>query len=220
MGRTLDAILAALAPPLCGVCARPASPSRALCERCEGELRSGRSRGLELAGTDGAWAARPYCGTARGLVAALKFSGRLALAEAGAKLIAAEAPEGLLDGALVPVPAAPWRRRWRGFDPAEEIATALARHSGLTLAGCLARAGGRRQVGRSRAERLADPPHVRAAGPVPARAVLVDDVVTTGATLSACAVALRRAGSIRVVALTLAATPGQSFALVKGSQAA
>jgi predicted amidophosphoribosyltransferase len=156
-------------------------------------------------GSDGAWAAAPYEGAARKLVAALKFSGRLRLAELAAELIAAGAPPALLDGSLVPVPAASWRRRRRGFDPAERIALSLARRTGLALAPCLERSNGPRQVGRGRAARLADPPRVRAAGPVPVRAILVDDVATTGATLRACAGALRSAGSERVVALSFAA---------------
>jgi predicted amidophosphoribosyltransferase len=74
----------------------------------------------------------------------------------------------------------------------------------LPLADCLRRSGGRRQVGRRRADRLADPPRVRTAGKGPAAALLVDDVWTTGATLAACAAALREAGTNRVIALALA----------------
>jgi predicted amidophosphoribosyltransferase len=107
-------------------------------------------------------------------------------------------------GPVVPVPAGPWRRRWRGFDPAEEIAAALARRADLPLTPCLGRSSGRRQVGRRRSERLTDPPLVHALAPVPAVALLVDDVWTTGATLAACAAALRAAGCDRIVALALA----------------
>src|SRR5262249_62140060 len=107
-------------------------------------------------------------------------------------------------GAAVPVPPARWRWRWRGFDPAEELALALAEEIDIPVRRCLRRAGGRRQVGRRRTERLSDPPSVWAVRDAPRRALLVDDVWTTGATLSACAGALREAGSGRIVALTLA----------------
>ncbi len=67
-----------------------------------------------------------------------------------------------------------------------------------------------RQVGRGRAGRLAGPAgSVGVRGPVPARAVLVDDVVTTGATLAACVGALRGAGCDEVTALVFARTLGR-----------
>ncbi|MGA9373304.1 MAG: hypothetical protein WBV53_15740, partial [Solirubrobacterales bacterium] len=103
-----------------------------------------------------------------------------------------------------PVPAGPWRWRWRGFDPAEEIAMAIAAETGYPLLPCLRRGRGRRQVGRRRSERLSDPPRIRAAVDAPREALLIDDVWTTGATLSACGGALRQGGCRRVVALTLA----------------
>jgi predicted amidophosphoribosyltransferase len=143
---------------------------------------------------------------ARHLVAALKFGSRLGLAEDAAAFIAGRAPAGLLAGAIVPVPPAPRRRRTRGFDAAEAIAVAFAKRTGLPLVPCLTRTQSPRQVGRRRAERLADPPRVAAVSRVPDEAVLVDDVMTTGATLGACAEALRTAGAPRVVAVTLAAS--------------
>jgi predicted amidophosphoribosyltransferase len=139
-------------------------------------------------------------------VVGLKFGPRPALARRAAAAIAARAPAELLDGAIVPVPPVPWRRRWRGFDPAEAIASALAKETGLALSRCLRRSQGRRQVGRARSERLADPPRVRLRGAPPPRAILVDDVLTTGATLRACGRALREGGTRSVAGLTFAAS--------------
>jgi predicted amidophosphoribosyltransferase len=156
------------------------------------------------AGVDVAIAASPFDGVAREVVHGLKYARRLALAEVAAAAMLETVPRHEELDAVVPVPAGPWRWRWRGFDPAEELAFALAGRAGLPVIRCLRRAGGRRQVGRPRSERLADPPRVWPADECPRQALLVDDVWTTGATLSACALALREEGCRRVVSVTLA----------------
>jgi predicted amidophosphoribosyltransferase len=104
------------------------------------------------------------------------------------------------------VHAAGPRRRARGFDQADRLVRALARRAGLPWARALRRsASGARQLGASRAARL-EPGRlgIAAAGRAPARAILVDDVHTTGATLSACAAALRSAGAEDVACVTYA----------------
>ena len=157
-------------------------------------------------GVDLAVAASPFAGVARAVVHGLKYARRLALADVAAKAMLRALPDHERSAVVVPVPAGPWRWRWRGFDPAEEIAMAIAVATGMPMSSCLRRAGGRRQVGQPRSERISGPPAVRATAETPGEALLVDDVWTTGATLSACATALRKGGCRHVVALTLART--------------
>jgi predicted amidophosphoribosyltransferase len=157
-----------------------------------------------IPGTDSAWAATRYEGSPRALVAALKFNRRLALAGVAAEAIAASAPSTLAVTAVVPAPADPWRARLRGFDAADLIARSLGGLLGLPVCHCLGRRHAPRQVGKPRARRLRDAPRVQATMRPPAVPLLVDDVVTTGATLAAATSALRRAGCETVLAAAFA----------------
>jgi predicted amidophosphoribosyltransferase len=203
-------IIELLAPPLCWSCRAPAARGDPLCRVCRRSLRFLGPRPVALCGL-AVWAPVAYDGPAGDLVKALKFHGATRVAAGMAALIVANAPAPLLAGALVPVPLHPARRRARPFNQAALIAAAVAARSGLPQADCLRRAGpDQRQVGRGRAARLRlAAGSIQATGTVPASAVLVDDVVTTGATLAACAGALRKAGAERLTAVAFARTAGR-----------
>src|SRR5829696_3578231 len=195
--RPLDAVATVLAPPLCAACGRLFQGEAALCPRCTRRLGEVPAlRGTGPPGVDRAWSSAPHEGVARQLVVALKFRRLTAVAWPMAERIDRLLPPALAGGVIVPVPTAPLRSLARGFDPAAAIAAALAERSGSPCQlGCLRRLGGGRQVGRRRAERLGRPTRIEARGPAPRSVMLLDDVLTTGATISACASALRGAGA-------------------------
>src|SRR5436305_4216462 len=144
--RVADELLAVLIPPLClAWLGTPRCPRCALPAPCGGRCPA---TGAPFAA---AWAPLAHEGTARALVAALKFRRRLAVADLMAAQIAAGAPSELLGpgAVLVPVPAHPQRRRSRGFDQADRLARALARRTGLPRRSVLRRApsGARQAVG-------------------------------------------------------------------------
>jgi predicted amidophosphoribosyltransferase len=204
----LQTAIATIAPPLCATCGRSCRLQAVLCSRCGRRLAAAEPLfGAGPQGLDRVWSSAPHEGVARSLVAALKFRHLLPVAELMADRIQWLAPAHMLSGTVVAVPAAPSRLHRRGFDPAGELAGALAERIEAPLARCLVRRGGGRQVGRRRAERLGRPPRIEALEAVPTSVLLVDDVLTTGATLGACSQALRGAGAARVVAVTFARRP-------------
>jgi predicted amidophosphoribosyltransferase len=157
------------------------------------------------------WAPVAYEGPGRDLVRALKFRGALSLVFEMGAIVVASCPDELLRGALVPVPLDPRRLRRRGFNQAALLADEIGRRTGLVMVDRLRRRGtGPPQAGRGRGARLAGPVgSIEARGRVPPVALIVDDVVTTGATVGASAAALRKAGAIEVAAIAFARTPGR-----------
>jgi ComF family protein len=158
-------------------------------------------------------AAVRYDDVARALVHAFKYGDRLDLGPMMGRWVATAGREILAEAdALVPVPLH-WRRLWtRRFNQSAALAEQVSRTSGVAVThGALKRVKATaHQVGLSRPERAVN---VQGAFRVPAegkvdvsgrRLVLVDDVLTSGATVDACARALLRAGAASVDVLVFA----------------
>ncbi|MGH7240849.1 MAG: ComF family protein [Candidatus Saccharimonadales bacterium] len=112
------------------------------------------------------------------------------------------------DLVIVPVPTATSRMRQRGYDQATLIAKHLAQQTGGTYAPALRRSGQHHQVGSNRTQRiqqLRGAYRVASTGAITNKHILlVDDVLTTGATLEAAARVLKAAGAKRVSGLVFA----------------
>jgi ComF family protein len=224
--RPASRLLSLVVPPLCSVCREPEIGGHALCDECRARLvalrdprcsrcgaplphresRCRECRGRALAFVH-AWSAFAYEGIAREVVSALKARGLLVLAAFMAREVSTRAPAGLLSGTLVPVPAHALRRRRHGFNQARAIARPLGRAASLPVGDVLRRVHAPAQVGLERRARLSNARgsvRLRAGASPPPRAVLVDDVYTTGASLDACARALLESGTHEVVAVTFA----------------
>ena len=184
-----------LTGPHCPRCGDPGAHLRfrcALCGRLGAAVATARSA-LALDGVGGA------------LVRAWKDGARGPVAAVAAACIHAAVPRPAAD-AIVAVPAASARAAWRGVDGPADLAALLARSWDLPDArGALRRVDARPQRGLDARSRRRNAAAAFAPGaPIAGRVVLVDDVLTTGATAWAAARALRRAGAARVDVVTLA----------------
>lgn len=138
-----------------------------------------------------------YEGAARALVLGLKLGGLRTRAGPLADAMCTSAwRDGIAGDVVTWVPGNSAEARRRGYDHGEVLARLVAARLGMPVASFLAPAGTKAdQTGLSGAQRRENPKGAFVARPVHGRVVLVDDVMTTGATICACAGVLLRAGA-------------------------
>jgi predicted amidophosphoribosyltransferase len=217
--RAANLALDAALPANCVGCGREGPP---LCEACVPALdrRLDAPAGVPI-GLPGDlpapllqldWCA-PFNGSVRSALHAIKYGGEQRLAEPlGAAVARRWVRVGVGADLVTHVPVHAERARVRGYDQAELIARAAARHLGLPYASLLARERATiAQFDLDRGDRAANVAGAFAApvghGSIDAAGrwvLLIDDVVTTGATLAACAMALDAAGALGTSAITVA----------------
>ena len=190
-------VLLPLTCPACG--ARGA----AICHACAAAMRPAPSLPPPL-GVDSCRAVLAYEGPARELVARLKYRNHRTTLTGLAAAMAATVID--VPDVVTWAPTTIDRRRSRGFDQAELLAGAVAHHLGRPCRSLLRRGPGPAQTGRPLRERRAGPDLVARSG-VGGRVLLVDDVVTSGATCVAAARALKDAGASTVDVVAAARTP-------------
>ena len=188
----------------CARCAEPLARPAASCGRC---LRHAPP-------WDTAWAPFRYAWPLDVLEARFKFGQNLAAGRTLAAQWAAQSPPTPLPQALLPVPLHVARLRRRGYNQALELARALGRALEISVhAQALRRT--RATAAQTDLDRSARRRNVRGAFALtpgqnlPAHVAVLDDVLTTGATLAECTRVLKRAGVARVDAWALARAPAR-----------
>ena len=187
-----------ITPPLCGRCGLPTAFEVYGCDGC---------RTVDLA-FDGARAPLRYEGVGKGAVHILKYGGyRPVVERLMAPLMAGSLGGEGFDG-VTAVPLHRSRLAKRGFNQAEVLGRAVAHRIGAPFLDVLRAVRGTRDqvelTAPGRRENVAGAFAVR--GPVPGRLLLVDDVMTTGATLNECARVLKSSGAREVHALAACRT--------------
>lgn len=195
-------------------CAGCDAPDRAICRTCRFALVGPPPQ----AQAHGVIAAVSFTGRARDVVLSLRNRKRRQIARhlgglLTNRLIEAEAHRDL--DVVTWTPTGPHLRRQRGFDPAEEIAHTVGRQLGVPARRLLTRPGlPTAQKERSRSELPGDPEFAAKPGLSGCNVMVVNDVVTTGATLLAASDALEQQGAHHVTLAAVASTPAASGAKV------
>ena len=157
---------------------------------------------------DRLWVAGPYDGWLRPAIHSFKFAGETARASHFAALMANACARMGPDVALAPVPLHPRRKRQRGYEQTTILAHAIGQLTGQSVfLGLKKTRDTPHQVGLSAAERslnLLDAFEIAPGMTTPPKVVLIDDVTTTGSTLTECAIALRKNGAWEVSAAAIA----------------
>jgi competence protein ComFC len=184
--------------PVCGRCGLPTAFATFVCEAC---------KNVDF-GFESARAPLRYEGVGKEVVHALKYRGyKKVVARLATPLMLQALGDGRFD-TVVPVPLHRSRLRKRGFNQAGLLARGVAEKINAPVSDKLKVVRSTRdQVELSAAQRRANVAGAyTAGGPVRGKVLLIDDVFTTGATMSACATTLTRAGAHEVHALSLCRT--------------
>ncbi len=190
--------------PRCVVCGVEKRVDAYLCPDCAAELELRRA-GASVAGAFAAYSAYEYGGAAARLVQRYKYGGDKWLSAFMADAIIETVDMSEVD-AVCHVPLHDKRRKSRGFDQAAELARSISAQTGKPYIEALRRVRNTPTQTKLNAQQRQE--NMRGAfemaAPVSGRVLLIDDVLTTGATAAACATALVAAGAANVTVATFA----------------